>query len=112
MTEAPRNEVELAEARGRAKVHLLPTDLYRDETVAFDVVVDGMGLVGRWSQTRGYGGMVVWTTGESYETGSCDLDSEKIIAAVRESIPYRMAEGRQPAARRILGQILRGGGSD
>lgn len=104
MTRAPRNAAELDEARRTARIDLLPTDLFRDETAAYDVVVDGLGLVGRWSQRQGVGGEVTWTTGEVFGTGACDLDEGKILAAVRESIPFRVEEERGP--RRLLDRIF------
>lgn len=109
MTRAPRNDRELVEARRTVRVDLLPTDLFEGETVAFDIVVGGMGLIGRWSQKDGTGGVVTWTTGQSYETGACDLDAEKILAAVRGTIPIRVEEPRRP--RRLLNHLFpRSGG--
>jgi len=105
MSRPPRDNVELAEARRTARIDLLPTDLSRGETAAFDVVVDGMGLIGRWSRRHGEGGgEVIWTTGQRFETGACDLDEDKIRAAVRETIPFRVEEERGP--RRLLRQIF------
>ncbi len=104
MTRTPKNRAELDRARRTARIDLLPTDLFRDETAAFDVVVDGLGLVGRWSQRQGAAGEVTWTTGDVFGTGACDLDEEKILAAVRESIPFRIEEVRGP--RRILDRIF------
>jgi hypothetical protein len=112
MSEAPRNERERSEARRRARIDLLPTDLYGDETAAFDVVVDGMGLIGRWSQKEGVGGVVVWTSGGTFETGSCNLDRDEIVAAIRGTIPYRIAKEEQPATRRFLDRLRPGGGRD
>lgn len=106
MTRAPRNEAELAEARRTARIDLLPTDPYRDETIAFDVVVEGMGLIGRWSQENGKGGAVTWTTGETIETGDRDLDTDKILAAVRETIPFRVEEATPRTPRRLLNQFF------
>jgi hypothetical protein len=101
---APRNSDELAEARRTARIDLLPTDLSRGETAAFDVAVDGMGLIGRWSQENGDGGAVTWTTGHRFETGGRDLDQDEILAAVRETIPFRVEEERGP--RRLLNQMF------
>ena len=104
MTREPRNSAELAEARRTARIDLLPTDLFRGETAAFDVVVDGMGLIGRWSHRHGEGGEVTWTTGQRFETGACDLDEDKILAAVRETIPFQVEAPRGP--RRFLNQVF------
>jgi hypothetical protein len=104
MTRTPRNSDELAEARRTARIDLLPTDLFRGEAAAFDVVIDGMGLIGRWSQRHGDGGAVTWTSGQRFETGPGDLDEDEIVAAVRETIPFRVEEERGP--RRFLNQIF------
>jgi hypothetical protein len=104
MSRPPRNDAELAAARRTARIDLLSTDLFRGETAAFDVVVQGMGLIGRWSQEDGDGGAVVWTTGQRFETGPCGLDQDKILAAVRKTIPVPLEEKRAP--RRFLDQMF------
>ena len=74
------------QAREAARVELLPTDPGRAETVAFDVLVDG-AIAGIWVATADGGGKIKWTQGETVETGDCDSDRDKIIAAIRPSIP-------------------------
>ena len=101
---------EVDEARRSAVIDVLPTDLFRGETAAFDVVVTGMGLVGRWRQKNGEGGAVIWTTGGTFQTGECDLDPTKIAAAVRPTIPYRL-EDRSPARLRLLDRLRPGDGN-
>jgi hypothetical protein len=104
MRRLPRNDAELAAVRRNARIDLLPTDLFRDETAAFDVVVKGMGLIGRWSQKDGEGGAVIWTAGRRFETGSCALDEDTIVTAVRKTIPFPVDEKRGP--RRLLDQMF------
>ncbi len=70
------------------KIDLLPAERQvASETLAFDVVVESMGMIGRWAQRRGTEGSVTWTDGNTYETGACDGDPEKIVAALAESVP-------------------------
>jgi hypothetical protein len=47
---------------------------------------------------------VTWTTGQRFETGGRDLDQDEILAAVRETIPFRVEEERGP--RRLLNQMF------
>jgi hypothetical protein len=47
---------------------------------------------------------VIWTTGQRLETGSCALDEDKILAAVRKTIPFPVEEKRGP--RRFLNQMF------
>jgi hypothetical protein len=102
VTRAPRNDRKLAEARRAVRVDLLPTtDLFKGETAAFDVVVGGMGLIGRWSQKEGAGGEVTRTTGQRLETGACDLDPEKMLRAMRGTIPISIEEPHR-GPRRLL----------
>jgi hypothetical protein len=104
--DAFKTQAELDEARRMARVDLLPADVFRDETVAFDVIVEGLGLIGRWSHADGPSGNVTWTTGQSFETGDCDLKEHRILAAVRETIPFGVEESRRP--RRFLDRVLPG----
>lgn len=79
-------------ARQEASIELLPAECHLGfETAAFDVVVYGFGLVGRWVQIREFGGRVTWTDGSDSETGGCDGDPEAIIKAVRKSLPAAAA---------------------
>lgn len=78
--------VELEARRRKARVELLDADLhFKSEITAFDVLVNG-ALIGRWVRTKS-GGSVTWTDGQKVDTGSCDGEPIKIIAAVRNSAP-------------------------
>lgn len=78
------------------KIDLLPTERHvASETLAFDVVVAGMGMIGRWTQVNGTGGSVTWTDGKKFETGGCDGDPERITEAIARSIPRQPAAGKR-----------------
>lgn len=91
MTDKRNAEAEIQAARRAVTVDLIPTDLQQHyEIIAFDVVVEDMGLIGRWAQTGEGKGIVTWTDGSHAETGSCGADPKKIIEAIRPSIPMRV----------------------
>jgi hypothetical protein len=75
---------------------LLPTDPGRAETVAFDVLVDG-AIAGIWAATAEGDGTIRWTQGETVKTGDCDCDRDKIIAAIRPTIPGARLRFDRPA---------------
>lgn len=76
------------------KIDLLPAERHvPSETLVFDVVVEGMGMIGRWVQRNGIGGSVTWTDGKIRETGDCDGDPVKIAAALVTLVPAQARVG-------------------
>jgi hypothetical protein len=72
------------------KIDLLPAERhFASETLAFYVVVEGMGMIGRWAQRNGTEGSVTWTDGSTFETGDCDGDPEKIVAVLAALLPVQ-----------------------
>lgn len=79
--------------RQAAKIELLEADCHvAGEIAAFDVVVNGR-LIGRWVRTTGDGGSVTWTDGRKVETGACGGKPDRIIEALRSSVPVIPASG-------------------
>lgn len=77
----------LTRRRSAASLTLLPTDRLGDETAAFDVLIN-MEYVGHWVETSAGRAAVTWTaSGECIETEPCEGDAERIIAAIRPTIP-------------------------
>jgi hypothetical protein len=80
------DEDTLARRRSAASIALLEADRLADETVAFDVLVNGTPA-GHWSETAGGRAAVAWVGGELVETALCDGEKERVVAAIRPSIP-------------------------
>ena len=74
------------------RIDLLPAERHvASETLAFDVVIEARGMIGRWAQHNGTSGSVTWTDGST--TGDCGGDPEKIAAALASSIPVQPGAG-------------------
>jgi hypothetical protein len=77
----------LTRRRAAASLALLPTDRLADETAAFDVLIS-MDYAGHWVETSAGRAAVTWVgDGECIETELCEGDAEKVIAAIRPTIP-------------------------
>jgi hypothetical protein len=101
-----RLERTLAAARRTADVDVISAEPHhRTETVAFDVIVRGKAIVGRWVQVDDGHSFVTWTDGSRASTDGCDGTRNGIIEAVRISLPARvlgMADERQSTRQRFL----------
>ena len=83
---ATREADQLERRRRDAHIYVIEGERHSDEElVAFDVVVSGVGLIGRWVHTADRS-WVTWTDGSEADTGPCDEPAE-IVAAVRASAP-------------------------
>jgi hypothetical protein len=77
----------LTRRRLAASLTLLPTDRLADETAAFDVLIN-MEYAGHWIEMSGGRAAITWVDGgECIETEPCDGDAEKVMAAIRSTIP-------------------------
>lgn len=77
----------LTRRRFAASLTLLPTDRLTDETAAFDVLINAE-YAGHWVETSAGGAAVTWVgSGECIETKLCEGNAEKIMAAIRPTIP-------------------------
>jgi hypothetical protein len=77
----------LTRRRSAASLTLLPTDCLADETAAFDVLIS-MDYAGHWVETSVGRAAVTWVgDGECLETEPCEGDAEKVMAAIRPTIP-------------------------
>lgn len=85
----------LARRRSAASITLLEADRLADETVAFDVLVDGTPA-GHWSETAEGRAAVAWVGGELIETERCGGQAERVIAAIRPSIPASRLDPEKP----------------
>lgn len=85
--------VDLEASRDAAKIELLSTDAVAGfETLAFDVIVNGV-LCGHWALKVSGGGFVTWTNPASkIDTGPCEGgDREQVELAIRATIPAELA---------------------
>lgn len=99
MSTPRRSDREVDAARRNVPIVLTPTDPYTDsELTAFDVDVEGMGLIGRWAQTGERRGVVTWTDGTHAQT-ECPPTREAVTAAIRPSIPIRVEYDERLEAR-------------
>jgi hypothetical protein len=89
------DEDALARRRSAASIALLEADRLADETAAFDVLVDG-SPAGHWSETSGGRAAVAWVGGELVETELCGGDEERVIAAIRPSVPTSRLKPDEP----------------
>jgi hypothetical protein len=90
----------LARRHSAASIALLEADRLVDETAAFDVLVNGV-YAGHWSETADSRAAIAWVGGGLVETELCGGEEEKVIAAIRSTIPpsllQRVKASRQPA---------------
>jgi hypothetical protein len=77
------------------QISLLETDRLANETAAFDVLVDD-DYAGHWVETNDGRAAVTWVGGELVETGLCGGEKEKVIAAIRPTIPASRLEPDRP----------------
>lgn len=86
------DEDTLTRRRSAASLALLPTDRLADETAAFDVLIDRV-YAGHWVETITGRAAVTWVgDGECVETKPCGGNEEKVLAAIRPTIPVSFLE--------------------
>lgn len=94
-TNAEEADEDTRARRHSAHIELLEADRLADETAAFDVVVNGAPL-GHWSETAGGRAAVAWVGGALVETDLCGGEEERVIAAIRPSIPTPHPQSGKP----------------
>ena len=83
------DSVELA--RHLVAIELEPSEVRAGELVAFDIMVEGIGLTGRWARISPRRGKVWWTHNVEDETDGCGGDESRVIAALRRTVPVTPA---------------------
>jgi hypothetical protein len=78
-------------ARHLVKIDLEPSEVRDGELVAFDIMVEDIGLTGRWARISPRRGKVWWTHNVEDETDGCGGEESKVIAALRRTVPVTPA---------------------
>ena len=84
-TIAASDAVELA--RQLVGIELEPSERRPGELVAFDIMVEGIGLTGRWARLSPRRGKVWWTHNVEDDTGGCGSEESRVVAALRRTVP-------------------------